>query len=73
MPTLRAATDPEVEAGDYFGSDGFFELRDHSKRVRATEAAHDAETAARLRGLSVQRTGIDVDAALSVWSAILGP
>ncbi len=29
LPTIRAAVDPGVEGGDYYGPDGFMEQRGH--------------------------------------------
>jgi hypothetical protein len=33
-PTLRAATDPSVEGGQYYGPNGFAEQRGHPKLVQ---------------------------------------
>ncbi|KAL7690782.1 putative short-chain dehydrogenase/reductase SDR, NAD(P)-binding domain superfamily [Plasmopara halstedii] len=45
LPTLYAATAPDVENNDYFGPNNYFEVWGPPKRVEASEAAHD-ETAA---------------------------
>lgn len=59
LPTLRAATDPGANGGDYFGPGGLFGLRGAPKRVRPHPRALDEELARRLWSLSVERTGID--------------
>jgi NAD(P)-dependent dehydrogenase (short-subunit alcohol dehydrogenase family) len=57
LPTLRAATDPDVRGGDYYGPHGFQEMRGHPVRVGTTEAAKSVEDAARLWELSEELTG----------------
>lgn len=47
LPQLRAATDPGVRSGDYFGPRGVAEQRGLPKRVRMSSNAQD-DTAARL-------------------------
>lgn len=47
LPQLRAATDPDVRGGDYFGPRGVAEQRGLPKRVRMSANARD-DTAARL-------------------------
>ncbi len=58
LPTLRAATDPEVVGGDYYGPDGIAEQRGHPKRVGTSRRARDMETARRLWDVSVELTGV---------------
>jgi len=58
LPTLYAATAPDVEGGAYYGPDGFQELRGHPTRVEAIPAAHDAESGRRLWEVSEQLTGV---------------
>ena len=38
LPTLRAATDPGVQGGQYYGPDGFGEQRGHPKLVHVQRA-----------------------------------
>jgi NAD(P)-dependent dehydrogenase (short-subunit alcohol dehydrogenase family) len=59
LPTLRAATDPEVQGGEYYGPDGRGELRGPPVRVTPNDASRDAEVADRLWDLSVKLTGVD--------------
>ena len=56
LPTLRAATDPDVRGGDYYGPHGFREMRGHPVRVGTTDAAKNLEDAARLWQVSEERT-----------------
>jgi NAD(P)-dependent dehydrogenase (short-subunit alcohol dehydrogenase family) len=58
LPTLRAATDPEVLGGQYYGPDGFGEQRGAPKVVESSAASHDQETQRRLWKASEELTGI---------------
>jgi NAD(P)-dependent dehydrogenase (short-subunit alcohol dehydrogenase family) len=58
LPTLRAATDPDVRGGEYYGPDGFMEQRGTPKRVESTSAAKDPAVAERLWHVSVELTGV---------------
>ncbi len=58
LPTLRAATDPDVAGGDYFGPAGIGETRGHPKKVGTSSRAKDDASAARLWELSTELTGV---------------
>ncbi len=58
LPTVRAATDPAVRGGEYYGPDGFMEQRGAPARVEPNSAAKDAETAERLWEVSLELTGV---------------
>ena len=58
LPTLRAATDPAVEGGQYYGPDGFAEQRGHPKLVRSSAQSHDEELQGRLWTVSEELTGV---------------
>lgn len=58
LPSLRAATDPEVTGGDYFGPAGFLETRGAPVRVGSTARARDRATARNLWGVSEELTGV---------------
>ncbi len=58
LPTLRAATDPTVQGGEYFGPDGFKEQRGYPVRVQMSEAAQNTTNARRLWEVSEQLTGV---------------
>lgn len=61
LPTLRAATDPEAAGGDYFGPNGFLQMRGYPKRIDMVKRAHDAGDAARLWEISENLTGVRYD------------
>lgn len=58
LPTLRAATDPAVTGGEYFGPDGFMELRGSPVLVESNSRSHDRELQDALWKLSEQETGV---------------
>jgi NAD(P)-dependent dehydrogenase (short-subunit alcohol dehydrogenase family) len=59
LPTLYAATAPDVEGGDYIGPDGIAEARGHPTKVGCTDRARDQGDAKRLWDASVELTGVD--------------
>lgn len=59
LPTLRAAVDPDVRGGEYFGPGGFMEMVGPPKLVERTAAAKDPEVARKLWEKSVELTGVD--------------
>ncbi|MFC0436332.1 oxidoreductase [Kutzneria buriramensis] len=48
LPTLRAATDPAVRGGDYYGPDGWNGFKGHPVRTASALRSHDAAVARRL-------------------------
>ena len=58
LPTLRAATDPAVVGGQYFGPDGFGQLRGYPKVVASSAKSHDAALQRRLWAVSEKLTGV---------------
>ncbi|MDT5132041.1 MAG: hypothetical protein QOE41_1352, partial [Mycobacterium sp.] len=58
LPTLRAATDPGAHGGQYFGPDGFGQMRGHPKVVASSAKSHDVEVQKRLWALSEELTGV---------------
>jgi NAD(P)-dependent dehydrogenase (short-subunit alcohol dehydrogenase family) len=58
LPSLRAATDPGVLGGQYYGPDGFGEQRGYPKVVASSEASHDVHAQARLWKVSEELTGV---------------
>ena len=57
LPTLYAATAPDVKGGQYFGPGGLGELKGHPKRVRSNRKSRDKTLAARLWDVSEELTG----------------
>ncbi|GAB7144773.1 SDR family NAD(P)-dependent oxidoreductase [Mycobacterium riyadhense] len=58
LPTLRAATDPAVRGGEYYGPDGFAEIRGYPKVVTSSAQSHDAGLQRRLWAVSEELTGV---------------
>jgi hypothetical protein len=58
LPTLRAATDPDVQGGEYYGPRGLFELRGAPTRRQSSDRSHDVAVASRLWDVSEQLTGV---------------
>lgn len=58
LPTLRAATDPTVTGGQYYGPDGLGEGRGHPKLVGSSRQSHDRELQRRLWTVSEELTGV---------------
>jgi NAD(P)-dependent dehydrogenase (short-subunit alcohol dehydrogenase family) len=58
LPTLRAATDAGVLGGQYFGPDGFQEIRGYPKVVASSAQSHDVELQRRLWAVSEELTGV---------------
>ena len=58
LPTLRAATDPDVMGGQYYGPDGLGEQRGHPKLVSSSAQSHDEEIQHRLWTVSEELTGV---------------
>ena len=58
LPTLRAAIDPEANSGDYFGPDGFREMRGNPVKVKSNAMSLNAQKAEQLWTISEKLTGI---------------
>jgi NAD(P)-dependent dehydrogenase (short-subunit alcohol dehydrogenase family) len=58
LPTLRAATDPGVLGGQYYGPDGFGEQRGYPKVVASSKVSHDTEAQRRLWAVSEELTSV---------------
>jgi NAD(P)-dependent dehydrogenase (short-subunit alcohol dehydrogenase family) len=58
LPALRAATDPGVSGGQYYGPGGLGEVRGYPKLVTSSARSHDAELAKRLWTASEGLTGV---------------
>jgi NAD(P)-dependent dehydrogenase (short-subunit alcohol dehydrogenase family) len=58
LPTLRAATDPDVQGGQYYGPDGLGEQRGHPKLVSSSAQSHDEDLQRRLWTVSEELTDV---------------
>lgn len=61
LPTLRAAFDVNAKGGEYFGPEGFMEMRGYPVEVKPNNLAKDAQIAERLWEVSEQLTGVKFD------------
>jgi NAD(P)-dependent dehydrogenase (short-subunit alcohol dehydrogenase family) len=58
LPTLRAATDPSVLGGQYYGPDGLVEGRGHPKLVTSSPESYHLTVQQRLWAVSEDLTGV---------------
>ena len=58
LPTLRAATDPAVRGGQYWGPDGFREMRGNPVLVGSSKQSTDVAVQQRLWQVSEELTGV---------------
>jgi NAD(P)-dependent dehydrogenase (short-subunit alcohol dehydrogenase family) len=58
LPEIRASVDPDVKGGEYYGPEGFKELRGYPIRVESNQASHNVEDAGKLWKLSEELTGV---------------
>jgi NAD(P)-dependent dehydrogenase (short-subunit alcohol dehydrogenase family) len=58
LPTLRAATDPAAQGGQYYGPDGFAEQRGHPTVVKSSAQSHDEDLQRQLWTVSEELTGV---------------
>ena len=58
LPTLRAASDPAVLGGQYYGPDGFGQTRGYPKIVGSSKKSHDADRQRRLWAVSEELTAV---------------
>ncbi|WP_067698767.1 oxidoreductase [Nocardia jejuensis] len=59
LPTLRAATDPQVRGGEFFGPEN--NTKGYPIRIEADASAHDPDTAGRLWAEAQRLTGVEYD------------
>ena len=58
LPVLRAATDPSVLGGQYYGPGGFLGLRGYPKLAASSRRSHDEAVQRRLWTVSEELTGV---------------
>ncbi len=61
LPTLYAATAPDVEGGAYYGPGGLLNMRGPPERQTSSNRSYDEDTARRLWDRSVELTGVGFD------------
>lgn len=57
LPTLYAATQPDVQSGDYYGPDGLFELMGYPQKCGSNAKSRDLAAAQQLFEVSEKLTG----------------
>jgi hypothetical protein len=58
LPTLYAATKPDLAGGSFVGPDGFLQQRGYPHLVTAKKSAYDEDVARRLWDASEELTGV---------------
>jgi NAD(P)-dependent dehydrogenase (short-subunit alcohol dehydrogenase family) len=58
LPQIRASVDENVKGGEYYGPDGFREMKGFPVKVKSNEASHNEEDAKKLWAISEKITGI---------------
>ncbi len=58
MPQIRAATDPNAQGGDFYGPDGWREIKGYPVKVEAAPQAHNEADAKKLWKASEKLTGV---------------
>jgi hypothetical protein len=58
LSTVRAAVDPDVRGGDYYGPPGRAQFTGYPTRVQSTPASHDPQAQRRLWQESERLTGV---------------
>jgi len=69
LPTLYAATVPDLPGGTFIGPDSRGEMRGHPHVVTASGRAYDGASAARLWGISEELTGVHYEFAAAAPAA----
>lgn len=60
LPTLYAATAPDVQPGGYYGPDGFAQIWGHPGQVRSSPGSRDPSMAARLWAVSEELVNLQL-------------
>jgi NAD(P)-dependent dehydrogenase (short-subunit alcohol dehydrogenase family) len=58
LPEIRAAVDPEVKGGEYYGPSGFNEMKGSPVKVQSNDRSHNVEDAKKLWEVSEKLTGV---------------
>jgi NAD(P)-dependent dehydrogenase (short-subunit alcohol dehydrogenase family) len=58
LPEIRAAADPTVRGGEYYGPDGFNEMSGYPVKVKSVPLSHDREVAEKLWDISEKLTRV---------------
>lgn len=58
LPQVRASVDPHVKGGEYYGPNGFMELKGYPVKVQSNSRSHNEEDAKKLWEVSEKLTGV---------------
>lgn len=58
LPVLRAATDPGVQGGEYYGPRGFQQAKGYPKAVGSSAGSYGVPARRRLWAISEELTGV---------------
>ncbi len=58
LPEIRAAVDPHVKGGEYYGPSGFKEMKGYPVKVQSNSASHNSDDARKLWEVSEKLTGV---------------
>ncbi len=58
LPQIRASVDPKVKGAEYYGPDGFREMKGYPVLVQSSKASHNEDDAKKLWELSEKLTGV---------------
>ncbi|MBA3945452.1 MAG: SDR family oxidoreductase [Herpetosiphonaceae bacterium] len=64
LPIIYAATAPDVQGGEYFGPDGFMEMRGSPAKVHSSARSYDRVVAEQLWRVSEELTGVQYETIL---------
>jgi len=59
LPQIRASVDPNVKGSEYYGPDGFNEMKGYPVLVKSNQASHNTEDAKKLWEVSEKLTGVN--------------
>jgi hypothetical protein len=58
LPEIRASVDPNVKGAEYYGPDGFNEMKGFPVIVQSNKASHSLEDAKKLWDISEKISGV---------------
>jgi NAD(P)-dependent dehydrogenase (short-subunit alcohol dehydrogenase family) len=59
LPQIRASVDLQVKGGEYYGPNGFMEMKGHPVKVQSNGRSHNSEDARKLWVVSEKLTGVE--------------
>ncbi|SHF65035.1 NAD(P)-dependent dehydrogenase, short-chain alcohol dehydrogenase family [Mariniphaga anaerophila] len=65
LPEIRAAVDPDVKGGEFYGPSGFMEIKGYPVKVKSNAASHNKDHARKLWEVSEKLTGVRFNSSIS--------